>query len=115
MDNLKNAIGKKITSISQSETKIWGENNVNQEVSKITISMEDGTSIEFFKNDLNNESNKKNPKENGETIKKKGILLDALRKESDYGQTPLDFAEETLRNVSYTLASVKKNMKNVEK
>lgn len=48
-------------------------------------------------------------------LQKKGILLDALRKENDYGQTPLDFAEETLSNIRHTLVSVKKNMKDLEK
>lgn len=48
-------------------------------------------------------------------LQKKGILLDALRKENDYGQTPLEFAEETLRNLQQTLVSVKKNVKDLEK
>lgn len=48
-------------------------------------------------------------------LQKKGILLDALRKENDYGQTPLEFAEETLRNLQQPLASVKKNVKDLEK
>jgi len=68
-------------------------------------------------------------KEMVKQLKKKGLLNDALRKESDYGQTPLGFAEETLRNLRQTekvyskeltemkhyLGAVKKNIKNVEK